>query len=110
MSIRIGFDALVALVAQVFERHRCSAEVARIIAHNMVAAEQDGAKSHGVFRIPAYLSSLDAEWVDGRAVPVVEDVAPAMLRGDGQNGFALRCSNWCALPSSPRRGATVSRC
>lgn len=89
MSVRIGFDELVGLVAVAFERHGCSAEVARVIAQNMVTAEQDGAKSHGVFRIPAYLSSLDARWVDGKAVPVVEDVAPAMLRGDGRNGFAL---------------------
>lgn len=89
MSLRIGFAELEGLVAQAFERHGCSPEVARIIAHNMVTAEQDGAKSHGVFRIPAYISSLDAGWVDGSAIPVVEDVAPAMLRGDGRNGFAL---------------------
>lgn len=89
MSVRVGFAELETLVAQGFERHGCSPEVARTIAHNMVTAEQDGAKSHGVFRIPAYLNSLDAGWVDGRAVPVVEDVAPAMLRGDGRNGFAL---------------------
>ena len=89
MSVRIGFAELAGLIAQAFQRHGCSAEVARIIAHNMVTAEQDGAKSHGVFRIPAYLNSLDAGWVDGAAVPVVEDVAPGMLRGDGRNGFAL---------------------
>ena len=89
MSVRIGFAELAALVAQAFERHGCSLGVAQIIASNMVTAEQDGAKSHGVFRIPAYLSSLDAGWVDGKAVAEVEDVAPAMLRGDGRNGFAL---------------------
>lgn len=89
MRVRIGFAELAALVAQAFERHGCSGDVARIIASNMVTAEQDGAKSHGVFRIPAYLSSLDAGWVDGKAAPVVDDVAPAMLRGDGRNGFAL---------------------
>lgn len=87
--MRIGFGELVALIARAFERYGCTAEVARVIAHNMVTAEQDGAKSHGVFRIPAYLASLDAGWVDGRAEPVVEDVAPGLLRGDGRNGFAL---------------------
>ncbi len=89
MSVRIGFDELVALIARAFERHGCTAEVARIIARNMATAEGDGAKSHGVFRIPAYLSSLEAGWVDGRAEPALEDVAPGMLRGDGRNGFAL---------------------
>jgi len=89
MSVRIGFDELAGLIARAFERHGCSPEVAGTIARNMAIAEQDGAKSHGVFRIPAYLSSLDAGWVDGRVEPVVEDVASGMLRGDGQNGFAL---------------------
>lgn len=89
MSVRIGFDELVALIARAFERHGCTAEVARIIARNMATAEGDGAKSHGVFRIPAYLSSLEAGWVDGRAEPALEDVAPGVLRGDGRNGFAL---------------------
>jgi len=89
MSVRIGLEELSGLISQAFQSHGCSFDVARIIAHNMATAEQDGAKSHGVFRIPAYLNSLDAGWVDGRAVPVVEDVAPAMLRGDGRSGFAL---------------------
>jgi delta1-piperideine-2-carboxylate reductase len=89
MSVRIGFAELIALIAKAFERHGCTPEVARIIAYNMATAEQDGAKSHGVFRVPAYLSSLDAGWVDGTAAPVVEDVAPALLRADGRNGFAL---------------------
>ncbi len=89
MSVRIGFAELETLVARAFERHGCTLDVARIIARNMVTAEQDGAKSHGVFRIPAYMNSLDAGWVDGQAEPVVEDVAPGMLRGDGRNGFAL---------------------
>lgn len=89
MSVRVSFAELEMHVARAFERHGCSVDVARIIARYMVTAEQDGAKSHGVFRIPAYFSSLDAGWVDGRAIPAVDDVAPAMLRGDGRNGFAL---------------------
>ena len=87
--MRIGFDELEGLIARAFERYGTAPSVAQIIAHNMATAEQDGAKSHGVFRIPAYLSSLDAGWVDGKAEPVVDDVAPGMLRGDGRNGFAL---------------------
>lgn len=89
MNIYIGFDELVALIAAIFRHHGCSDEVAGFIAANMAAAERDGATSHGIFRIPGYLGSLDSGWVDGRVEPVVEDVAPGLLRADGRNGFAL---------------------
>ncbi len=89
MAVRLQFDDLVALVATIFRGGGCSSPVADILARNMVEAERDGAKSHGLFRLPAYLSSLKSGWVDGRAIPVVEDVAPGMLRADGGNGFAL---------------------
>ena len=45
--------------------------------------------SHGIFRVNGNLGSLDSGWVDGKAVPVLDDVAPGMLRGDGRNGFSL---------------------
>ncbi len=63
--------------------------VANILAENMAGAERDGAQSHGIFRVNGNLGSLDSGWVDGQAVPVLEDVAPGLLRGDGRNGFSL---------------------
>ena len=41
-----------------------------------------------MFRIPGYVSTLASGWVDGQAVPVVEDVAAAFVRVDAGNGFA----------------------
>lgn len=89
MTTRISYDDLVALLEAIFRRHACSDHVARLLAENMAGAERDGAHSHGVFRIKGNLGSLDSGWVDGKAVPVLEDVAPAMLRADGRNGFSL---------------------
>ena len=86
---RIGFDALADLLGAVFARHGCVDRVAAILARNMAEAERDGAHSHGIFRVPAILASLDSGWVDGRAEGVIEDVASGMLRADGRNGFAL---------------------
>lgn len=86
---RIGFEALAELLTAVFARHGCADIVAAILARNMAEAERDGAHSHGIFRMPAILASLESGWVDGRAQPAVEDVAPGMLRADGRNGFAL---------------------
>ncbi|AUG02169.1 lactate dehydrogenase [Pseudomonas sp. 09C 129] len=84
----LSLEALVKLLETIFLRHGTSAEVARSLAHNCAAAERDGAHSHGVFRIPGYVSTLNSGWVNGKAVPVVEDVAPAFVRVDAGNGFA----------------------
>lgn len=89
MTVRISFADLVNLLERVFRAGGCSGRVAGILANNMAEAERDGAKSHGVFRMAGYLSSLRSGWVDGRAEPRVEDVGPAFLRVDGCNGFAV---------------------
>ena len=76
------------LLQQIFQRHGTSETVARVLADNCARAERDGSHSHGVFRIAGYLSSLASGWVDGQAVPVVEDVASGFVRVDAAGGFA----------------------
>ncbi len=85
---RLGLEELQALLARIFERHGTSAQVAAILAHNVAQAQGDGADSHGIFRMPGYVSTLASGWVDGRAVPVVQDVAPGFIDVDARNGFA----------------------
>ncbi len=87
-SQTIAFTELVALLKHIFIRHGTSAEVAGVLADNCARAERDGAHSHGVFRIPGYVSTLNSGWVNGTAVPVVEDVAAGFVRVDAGNGFA----------------------
>lgn len=89
MTIRVPYGQLVRLLKAIFLRHACSQHVATLLAENMAGAERDGAHSHGIFRIKGNLGSLDSGWVDGKAVPVLDDVAPGMLRADGRNGFSL---------------------
>lgn len=79
---------LVQLLTRIFLQNGTSAEVARVLAENCAGAERDGAHSHGVFRIPGYVSTLNSGWVNGQAVPVVEDVASGFVRVDAGNGFA----------------------
>ncbi len=98
MTTRIPFAELEALLRAIFLRHGCSEHVADLLASNMAGAERDGAHSHGVFRIKGNLGSLDSGWLDGKAVPVLEDVAPGMLRADGKNGFSLPVLAMAAEP------------
>ena len=87
-SHAVSYPALVNLLQGIFLRHGTSPEVAAVLANNCAGAQRDGAHSHGVFRIPGYVSTLKSGWVNGQAVPVVEDVASGFVRVDAQNGFA----------------------
>jgi len=84
----LPFSELEALLARIFVRHGTSDKVAKVLATNCASAQRDGSDSHGIFRIPGYLSTLASGWVDGKAIPQVEDVAPGFVCVDAGNGFA----------------------
>src|ERR1700675_2872524 len=84
----ISFPDLVELLRQVFVRNGTSPEVAAVLADNCASAQRDGSHSHGIFRIPGYVSTLASGWVNGKAVPKVEDVGAAFIRVDAGGGFA----------------------
>lgn len=86
--VRIPLDELIALLVRIFERHGTSAHVARVLGRNVANAQRDGADSHGIFRIPGYVSTLASGWVDGHAQPQVTDSAPAFISVDARNGYA----------------------
>ncbi|ADO44285.1 malate dehydrogenase (plasmid) [Ketogulonicigenium vulgare Y25] len=88
MAQRLSFDELVIVLEDILQKAGTSPDVAAIIAQNCAACERDGSKSHGIFRMRGYVSTLASGWVDGAAQPVVEDAAPSFLRVDAQNGFA----------------------
>lgn len=51
-------------------------------------AERDGSHSHGLFRLPAYVTSLRSGKVKGDASPQATEVTPAIIRLHGDNGYA----------------------
>ncbi len=88
MPQTVSVDELTDFVVRVFRRHGVSAENVGPVAETVVAAERDGAASHGLLRLPGYVSTLKSGWVDGRAVPVVTDAAPGLIATEAGNGFA----------------------
>ncbi|MCU1732912.1 MULTISPECIES: Ldh family oxidoreductase [unclassified Pseudomonas] len=87
-ATQIPFNELETLLQRIFVRHGTSEAVARALAFNCASAQRDGAHSHGVFRIPGYVSTLASGWVNGQAVPKVEDVASGYISVDAGGGFA----------------------
>jgi len=88
MPLTVSVVELADLVTRVLLRHGVSAENAGPVAETIVAAERDGAASHGLLRLPGYVSTLKSGWVDGRAVPIVTDAAPGLVATEAANGFA----------------------
>lgn len=82
------FEEVVALLKKILRKHGYSEAVSSILAANCAAAQRDGSTSHGVFRIPNYVSTIQSGYVSGTVEPRVEDVAPGFIRADSGNGFA----------------------
>ncbi len=110
--MQLSFDDLHALVARILVHAGMSDANARIVAYVVVSAERDGAHSHGLFRLPGYLSTLRSGWVDGRATPVVKEIAPSMLHVDASNGYAqvaLDAARAPLIAMARRQGGAVRR-
>jgi delta1-piperideine-2-carboxylate reductase len=87
-EVRIEFETLKSLLKDIFVCNGTSDLVAEILAANCAGCERDGAISHGIFRIPGYLASLNTGWVDGKANPEITSASPSFIRIDARNGFA----------------------
>lgn len=85
---KLTFEEAKDLVSTCLERNGCSTENSRDIANVIVSAEADGCVSHGLFRVPGYVSSLRSGKVDGKAKPQVKKSGVASLKIDGRGGFA----------------------
>jgi len=110
MPQTVSVGELTDLVVRVFLRHGVSGENAGPVAETVVAAERDGAVSHGLLRLPGYVSTLKSGWVDGRAVPVVTDAAPGLVATEAANGFAqpaLRASAPLLREKARRQGISA---
>jgi delta1-piperideine-2-carboxylate reductase len=66
----------------------CDAENAAAAADRMIQAEADRCFSHGLFRLPWYCSAVQSGRANGKARPRIEQLAPGVVRVDGDGGFA----------------------
>ncbi len=66
----------------------CDQDNAAAAADRMIEAEADHCHSHGLFRLPWYVGGVRSGRVNGAARPSVEQLAPGVIRVDGDGGFA----------------------
>lgn len=84
----VSLDDIFDLAHRVMRAAGSSEDNAGAVARTIMMAERDGSTSHGLFRLPGYVATLKSGKVNGDANPRIEQVTPALLRCDAQNGHA----------------------
>lgn len=85
----LTFDALKALIGDIFLGAGFSAPVAASLAATIAAGERDACKSHGVYRIEGCLRTVKGGKAVPDATPVLEDDGVSgIIRVDAMNGFS----------------------
>ncbi len=87
-SISMSLEEAHDLAMRCLQQNGCDSANARAAADKMILAEGDLCHSHGLFRLPWYTSAVKSGRANGKAKPRVEQLAPAVIRVDGDNGFA----------------------
>jgi len=87
-AILITVDELFELVKDTLRNAKFSDAHASAIARTIVAAERDGCKSHGIYRIEGCLRTVKSGKVVTDAVPVLTVDDSAVVRVEAHGGFA----------------------
>ena len=87
-TIDLSLAEIFELSKAVLLKHGANEENADAIANTVTTAERDGSLSHGLFRIPGYVTGLKSKKVDGTAQPEIEEVTPIVFRCDAKGGYA----------------------
>ena len=86
-EILLSADGMTTMIDRIFCAAGADNQEANAIATNLVAANLSGHDSHGVVRVPRYLSWVKAETLNfGRSMEIVLDNDTFALT-DGNNGF-----------------------
>ena len=97
-QIHLGLDEVKPLAKDALNRAGCNDENADAVAECIFQAERHGAHSHGLFRMPGYLASLNSGKVNGNASPKLSTPKPSLLSVDGDGGYAPLAHRMLAKP------------
>lgn len=87
-TVNLSLDQVRELALSALIKNGCNDENAAAIAETITTAERDGSASHGLFRLPGYVASLNSGKANGTAVPKVTRPRPAVVHVDNDGGFA----------------------
>ncbi len=86
--VTMSLDDVHAITMRILLGHGVSEDQSRAIANTVSNAERDDCKSHGLFRVPGYVASVQSGKVSAQAVPEMRDLATGVIQVDGKLGFS----------------------
>ena len=84
----LSVDEVFTIADEALQRAGADAHNAAAVARTVQAAERDGCASHGLFRIPGYVAALRSGKINGTARVKIASPQGAVLKLDGDGGFA----------------------
>ena len=87
-TVSLKLDEIFDLAKKTLLANGCDDETASVLADLIMKAERDGSLSHGLFRLPAYVSGLKSGKINGKARPEVKKISPSVIKVLGNNCLA----------------------
>jgi len=87
-TISLSLDEIYDLAKKTLLANGCDNETANIVSDLIMKAERDGSLSHGLFRLPAYVSGLISGKINGKARPEIKKISPSVIKVLGNNCLA----------------------
>jgi len=87
-TVSLKLDEILDLAKKTLLANGCDNETATILAELIMKAERDGSLSHGLFRLPAYVSGLKSGKINGKARPDVKKISSSVIKVEGNNCLA----------------------
>ena len=101
-------DRLQSVAESIFRRLGSPPEEARLVAHELVVADQMGLRSHGVIRIPSYVAYVaDGEIRPGARWTVVSDTGSVAVLDCGANFGQVGAMQALSMASAKARSSGV---
>ena len=87
-TVSLSLDEIYNLAKKTLLANGCDDETASILSDLIMKAERDGSLSHGLFRLPAYVSGLKSGKINGKGKPEIKKISPSVIKVLGNNCLA----------------------
>ena len=87
-TVSLTLEEIFNLAKKTLLANGCDDETASILAELIMKAERDGSLSHGLFRLPAYVTGLKSGKINGKGKPEVKKISSSVIKILGNNCLA----------------------